>query len=92
MKENPNSGGWSEQQARKSKLLIFSKNKIKNWGILPMNFPYLGVLWRIKVYFFRNYEFGIKLLIPIKSEVCVSASCVMQVSFPLKLINAFLGG
>lgn len=36
-KENPKSGGWSKQQAIKSKLLTFSK--IKNWGNLPVNFP-----------------------------------------------------
>ena len=44
--ENPKSGGWSKQQSMKSKLLIFNNSRIKNWGNLPLNFPYLGVLWR----------------------------------------------
>lgn len=47
-------------------------------------------------YLFRSYEFGITLLVLIKSNVCISAAVVMQVirkvSFPLELIDALLTG
>jgi len=47
-------------------------------------------------YLLRSCEFGMKLLVLRKSEVCISTACVMQVtrkvSFPSKLVDALLGG